>query len=549
MARGGVAVVLKHLAAQGEAVGGRNGQSAVIGMHDLQEIHLEPVKAGVHAGALGFMAAYNDIDSIPCCANPWLLKTYLRQELGFNGIVMADGLAVDRLVGMVPTVALAGKAALLAGVDVSLWDEGFTKLEEFGDDEQVVQAINTSLRRVLELKSRFGLLEFQEPNTSDNNTQREITIINVADSKSVTDCIQATQEYAYTVAQRSLVLLKNQNETLNLNTVRSLAAVNTGYVIVTGPFANDFACFQGDYTAPVKLENQETIYQQLAAVLGEKRVLLAIHPEDFDDEMWRNASAIVAVVGGTSERSYASEFADNGAALSVSEFGATGGEGVDTADISLPWHQDVLFDSIKQRSNAPLLTIVVSGRAHVLTHAMEQSDMLLWAGYAGQYAAKAIVAAITSSTPIPGRLPVTLPKYAGAIPVRYNDRCDATHVYRDAVEPVLLPFGFGLGALDNCTISDFSVLQQDEILLSRLKIKAGNNAAQGALLLYAHVQGGIQVPRLAQLVASQYVMLDAHEERAITFSIPVDLMCSDGLPNQITLWTSQDDKTTTEILI
>lgn len=119
--RGGVAVVLKHLAAQGEAVGGRNGQSAVLGPHDLHEIHLPPVAAGVRAGALGFMAAYNDIDSVPCCANPWLLEDYLRDQLGFDGIVMADGLAVDRLEDMAGSIPAAGRAALLAGVDVSLW--------------------------------------------------------------------------------------------------------------------------------------------------------------------------------------------------------------------------------------------------------------------------------------------------------------------------------------------------------------------------------------------------------------------------------------------
>ena len=77
--------------------------------------------AGVRAGALGFMAAYNDIDSVPCCANPWLLEDYLRDQLGFDGIVMADGLAVDRLEDMAGSIPAAGRAALLAGVDVSLW--------------------------------------------------------------------------------------------------------------------------------------------------------------------------------------------------------------------------------------------------------------------------------------------------------------------------------------------------------------------------------------------------------------------------------------------
>ena len=135
--KGGVAVVLKHLAAQGEAVGGRNGQSAVVGEHDLREIHLPPVEAGVRAGAWGFMAAYNDIDSVPCCANPWLLRTYLRGELGFDGVVMADGLAVDRLADMAGSIPAAGRAALLAGVDISLWDRGFASLEEYADDEAV----------------------------------------------------------------------------------------------------------------------------------------------------------------------------------------------------------------------------------------------------------------------------------------------------------------------------------------------------------------------------------------------------------------------------
>ena len=137
-------VVLKHLAAQGEAVGGRIGQSAVLGPHDLHEIHLPPVAAGVRAGALGFMAAYNDIDSVPCCAIPWLLKDYLRDQLGFDGIVMADGLAVDRLEDMAGSIPAAGRAALLAGVDVSLWDEGFARLEEYVDDEQVAAAVDTA---------------------------------------------------------------------------------------------------------------------------------------------------------------------------------------------------------------------------------------------------------------------------------------------------------------------------------------------------------------------------------------------------------------------
>lgn len=109
--------------------------------------------AGVRAGALGFMAAYNDIDSVPCCANPWLLEDYLRDQLGFDGIVMADGLAVDRLEDMAGSIPAAGRAALLAGVMSPCGMKDSRCLEEYVDDEQVAAAVDTALRRVLELKA------------------------------------------------------------------------------------------------------------------------------------------------------------------------------------------------------------------------------------------------------------------------------------------------------------------------------------------------------------------------------------------------------------
>ena len=155
----GVGVVLKHLAAQGEAIGGRNGQSAHIGPHDLAEIHLPPVLAGLDTGAVAFMAAYNDIDGVPCCANHDLLTGLLRERHGFDGIVMADMFAVDRLAGMTGDLPSAGRAGLLAGVDISLCDESFTTLGELAaTDERVAAQIDVAVRRVLSLKARFGLL-------------------------------------------------------------------------------------------------------------------------------------------------------------------------------------------------------------------------------------------------------------------------------------------------------------------------------------------------------------------------------------------------------
>ncbi|WP_081423166.1 glycoside hydrolase family 3 N-terminal domain-containing protein [Leifsonia xyli] len=115
----GVGVVLKHFAAQGDGMGGRNGQSAPIGRRELRELHLPAARAGVEAGALGLMAAYKDIDGVPCCADAGLLTGTLRGEWGFDGVVMADGKAVDRLIAQLGSPAAAAAAALTAGVDLS----------------------------------------------------------------------------------------------------------------------------------------------------------------------------------------------------------------------------------------------------------------------------------------------------------------------------------------------------------------------------------------------------------------------------------------------
>lgn len=523
--RGGVAVVLKHLAAQGEAVGGRNGQSAVLGPHDLHEIHLPPVAAGVRAGALGFMAAYNDIDSVPCCANPWLLEDYLRDQLGFDGIVMADGLAVDRLEDMAGSIPAAGRAALLAGVDVSLWDEGFARLEEYVDDEQVEAAVDTALRRVLELKAMFGLLPEDGADTA---------AIAMPDADAIAQATADGREQAKRMAREAITLINDGRSAVTLDSIRGvLTDAQAGPVIVAGPFADDFGCFLGDYTAPLPADEQSSIYRQLVARLGKDRVCLAAKPSDVSADRWASAAAVVFVCGSTSERSYDSEFDDNGAAKAVAEYGATCGEGVDLSDIRLPWHQDEMLDEVVALTTAPVVSVVVCGRAHVLTHVIGQSAVTIWVGYAGQYGPQAVADVLIDGAGLPGRLPVTLPAHPAAIPVRYNDRQSAAHVYKDAAEPVLREFGYGAGSLAGVTFSGMHAdaeSRANEVLV-QVTAHAGDHKTAGSVNLFAHVSGGRRIPRLAVLVDSVALTLEAGESHAVSFSVPFERLIDEADDN------------------
>lgn len=523
--RGGVAVVLKHLAAQGEAVGGRNGQSAVLGPHDLHEIHLPPVAAGVRAGALGFMAAYNDIDSVPCCANPWLLEDYLRDQLGFDGIVMADGLAVDRLEDMAGSIPAAGRAALLAGVDVSLWDEGFARLEEYVDDEQVAAAVDTALRRVLELKAMFGLLPEDGADTA---------AIAMPDADAIAQATADGREQAKRMAREAITLINDGRSAVTLDSIRGvLTDAQAGPVIVAGPFADDFGCFLGDYTAPLPADEQSSIYRQLVARLGKDRVCLAAKPSAVSADRWASAAAVVFVCGSTSERSYDSEFDDNGAAKAVAEYGATCGEGVDLSDIRLPWHQDEMLDEVVALTTAPVVSVVVCGRAHVLTHVIGQSAVTIWVGYAGQYGPQAVADVLIDGAGLPGRLPVTLPAHPAAIPVRYNDRQSAAHVYKDAAEPVLREFGYGAGSLAGVTFSGMHAdaeSRANEVLV-QVTAHAGDHKTAGSVNLFAHVSGGRRIPRLAVLVDSVALTLEAGESHAVSFSVPFERLMDEADDN------------------
>ncbi|WP_449408659.1 glycoside hydrolase family 3 protein [Microbacterium maritypicum] len=420
-----IAVVAKHLAGQGAGIGGRNGSGAPIGRRELGEVHLRPAYAAVRAGVAGFMAAYNDIDGIPCSAHRDLLTGTLREDWGWCGLVMADGTAIDRLRDSAPDPATAAALALIAGVDLSLWDEAFTHVEEavdrgLVDEEVVTQAAD----RVLDLKRRLGMLDDAVPVDVEPLDAREFaTLVDRA-------------------AAQSVVVVHDQG---------GLPLPASGAVALIGPNADDLDAQLGDYTPPRPADDptSSTVHQALVARLGADAVRVARgsrHRDVLDGGMdavrdaLADADTALVVLGGTSRRSYDDEFADNGA-VDAPAPDTTNGEGVDLSRLALPEAQLALLRAARDTA-ARVIAVVIDGRPRPLDDVIALADAVVVAPFPGPSGGAAIVDALLTGRG-GGLLPATLPRADGVLPVAHDERRETARGYLDARHPAGALLGTG----------------------------------------------------------------------------------------------------------
>ncbi|MBC9726250.1 glycoside hydrolase family 3 N-terminal domain-containing protein [Streptomyces sp. TRM68367] len=417
-------VVLKHFAGQGATVGGRNSAESELGLRELHEIHLPAARAGVRAGAAAVMAAYNEVDGMPCSGNRALLHDLLRERWGFQGLVMADGLAVDRLARTTGDKVSAGALALRAGIDLSLWDEGFTHLEEAVERGLVTEAdLDTAVARVLRLKFRLGL--FERPY-----------------STGPLPAPAAGRELSTALAREAVTLLHNNGGVLPVRARR---------IAVVGPHAATVAHQLGDYTAPQRPGTGSSVLAALrrlappgtdvhhargCALTGDD---LAGIPEAI--ALAADCDLAVLVLGGSSARTAESEFDANGAARGTRS-DMTCGEGTDLAGLRLGRAQHALLDAVTA-TGTPTAVVLIQGRPHAVPEA-EHAAALLTAWYPGPWGGEAIAEVLLGMTDPTGRLPVSVPRSAAQLPVHYNHKDTEYGSYVDDSAEPLYSFGHGL---------------------------------------------------------------------------------------------------------
>ncbi|MGJ1448349.1 glycoside hydrolase family 3 N-terminal domain-containing protein [Sphingobacterium spiritivorum] len=425
---------LKHFVAYGIPEGGHNGSAASIGERELREYFLPPFQSAVAAGAKSVMAAYNSVDGIPCSSNKFLLTDILRKEWNFNGFTVSDLGSIEGIKGSHRVAKDHKQAAILAieaGLDADLGGNAYVRLIEAVKQGEVQEnSIDQAVSRILALKFEMGL--FEKPFVDVKTAKKEVkTESNIALSRQV--------------ARESIVLLENKNNILPLRKDVKIA--------ILGPNADNVYNMLGDYTAPQPDGAVTTVRQAISARLPKAQVSYvkgcAIRDTTNSDiaaavTAARQSDVIVAVVGGSSARDFKTEYISTGAAVAsdknVSDMES--GEGFDRSTLDLLGRQMELLKALKQ-TGKPLVVIYIQGRPLNMNWAATQADALLCAWYPGQEGGHAIADVLFGDYNPAGKMPLSVPRSVGQIPVHYNRKSPLDHRYVEEAATPLYAFGYG----------------------------------------------------------------------------------------------------------
>ena len=445
-----VCATLKHLAAYGIPQGGHNAATAEVGLNRLMTDYLPSFeKAICEGGAKTVMTSYNTIDGVPCSANRWLLQDILRNSWDFKGVVFSDLNAVNAIYATQHVAADPAEAAALAlkaGVDIDLGGYNYGGfLKEALQRGLVTEAdIDKAVRHVLQLKFDLGL--FDNPYVDEALAEAEVGT-------------EENAQLAKQVALESAVLLKNDGILPFGDNIKNVAVI--------GPNADNMYNQLGDYTAPQNITRIVTMLKGLsrkkkADVVCALGCTIRDDTEDGIDEaleglQYFDVDVVVLVVGGSSARDFKTSYEDTGAAIvdeHLSDMDC--GEGYDRSTLKLLGKQEELMQRI-YASGKPVVTVYIQGRPLDMNLANEKSNALLTMWYPGMEGGSALADILWGDYNPSGRLPISIPRSVGQIPVYYSQPATGDYV-EESAKP-LYPFGYGL----SYTQFEYSDLQVETV--------------------------------------------------------------------------------------
>lgn len=524
-----VIATLKHLAGHGEPTGGLNTAPAPIGERSLRENFLPPFEAAVKvAHARSVMASYNEIDGIPSHSNVDLLQNILRGEWEFDGVVVSDYFAIAELISRHHLAADKADAAIMAmtaGVDVETPDgDTYKTLIQLVNDKRIsIKQIDHAVARVLHEKFTLGL--FDNPYTPVTDVDAF-----VGNAKHVA--------YAQQVAEKSIVLLKNDKNILPLDNAKLKS------VALIGPHVDETLI--GGYSDVPK--KTVSILQGLQEYLGrdvtiyhEKGTLLTIEKwaSDADSaaansrskQRWHTDDVVLATKADTQgmiAKAVSAAKKSDVAIVVVGDNEATSREAWgdkhlgDRTSLDLLGEQQELVDAVLA-TGKPTVVLLIGGRPLAISRLAETAPAMLQGWYLGQETGHAVARVLFGAVNPSGKLPVSVPRSVGHLPVYYNYKPAAKRGYAFEKTDALYPFGFGLSytqfSYSDLQLSKTSLKANETVDVSVTITNTGKRAGDEIVQLYMNDPVASVTQPVKLLRGFKRVSLAPNQSVRVTFTV------------------------------
>lgn len=505
-----VMACVKHFAAYGAAVGGRDYNSVDMSERMLWETYLPPFKAALDAGASTFMTSFNDLNGVPATGNSHLLRDILKGKWGFTGFVVSDWRSVDEMVdhGYAADNKDAARIALNAGVDMDMQSGVYqANLVQLVREKKVKLAdVDDAVRRVLRKKFELGL--FDDPYKFSDPERERAALNNPEHRKAARD-----------IAAKSIVLLKNDGAVLPLSkSVRKLALI--GPMIKQGVENHGF----WSVTVPgVDYAHQAvSTWDGIAAKVGKDTTLLYAKGSDIDGADRSGFAEAVRVAGEA-----------DAVVIEVGERWDTSGESRSRANPILPGVQEDLIKAVVA-TGKPVVVMINAGRPLVFDWVADHAPAILYTWWLGSEAGNAVADVLFGDVNPGAKLPMTFPRSVGQIPIYYNHfntgrpaptptTTEWVSGYIDLVNLPRFPFGFGLSyttfRYDDLKLDRETLHGNDKLKVRMQLTNTGKVAGEEVVQLYLRDRVASVVRPVKELKGFQKVALAPGETRTVEFTI------------------------------
>ena len=543
-----VAACAKHFVGYGAAEGGKDYNTTHVTQDQLRDVYLAPFKALADEGVASFMCAFNDINGRPMSGNRPVAVDILRDEWGYDGVMVSDWGSIAQMVphGYCTDLKDAAGRAVEGGVDIDMESRAYaTHLKELLEEGKISEKdLDRSVRNILCMKWKLGL--FENPYTEVGGEKF---------------CLPSSLEASRETAVESAVLLKNDG---------MLPLQCKGRIAVVGPLADAPVeqlgtwCGRADEDAPV------SAVEAVRAECAGKASVVFESGLTFSRD--RSEKGIAKAVRAAESADVVLFFAGEERILS--------GEARCRADITLPGAQKEMMKALK-KTGKPIVLVVMAGRPLAVAEEIEMADAVIYAFHGGTMAGPALSDLIFGKAVPSGRLPVCLPRMAGQIPVYYNRRNTGrpahnivmlddipigarqstlghTSYYLDAGDGPLFTFGYGLSyttfEYGPVTLSSSEITSGDVLKASCEVRNTGNADAYETVQLYVRDDVGSMTRPVRELKGFRKILIPAGESRKVEFTLTSEDLkywnIGHGFiaePGTFTLWIAPDSASGTGV--